>query len=223
MTPGRVRFVGCGPGAPDLLTLRAVRAIAEADVVVWSTTLVDEAVIAEHAAPGATLLAWPPATQRDVLAVYDRAVSDGLQVVVCKGGDPTLFGRLEEDLRAVRDRRLDYEIVPGISAVAAGVAALGCDLAAPFMVVAAGGSDSAPATCGVLGAGRDPHAVAAEIDALGMGPQTPCAVLVGVSRPAEIIVTCRLDELAETIADYGFRGLTTVLAGAALTAARATR
>jgi precorrin-4/cobalt-precorrin-4 C11-methyltransferase len=222
MSAGRVLFVGCGPGAPDLLTLRAVRAIAEADVIVWSPALLDEPAIAEHARPDAELVIWPPATQADVLAVYDRVAADGLAVVRLKGGDPTLFGELREDIRAVRARGLHYEIVPGVTAVAAGAAALRCEIAgpgAPLLLTAAvdGAAGDAAGVVGVLGAGRDPEAVARQLEARGWPPSTPCAVLVGVSRRGEIRVTCRLDELAECIGDYGSGGLVTVLAGPALT------
>jgi precorrin-4/cobalt-precorrin-4 C11-methyltransferase len=223
VSAGRVRFVGCGPGAADLLTLRAVRAIAAADVVVWSPSIVDDAVIAEHARAGATLLAWPPATQREVLAVYDRAVAEGLEVVVLKGGDPAHFGQLEDDLQAIRARELDHEIVPGVTTAAAAAAALRCELAAPgasLLLLAAGECRPSASMIGLLGAGRDPQAVAAQLTALGMGPATPCAVLVGISRPEEIVVTCALADLEETIADYGFGGLTTVLAGPAISGAR---
>lgn len=215
---GRVRFVGCGPGAADLLTLRAVRALADADTVVWSPTLLDEAVVAEHARPEAELVAWPPARREDILAVYDRAAAEGLQVVRLKGGDPALFGELHDELRAARARGLAVEIVPGVSAVAAGAAALGCEIAspgAPLLLTSAGARD-AGGVVGLLNAGGDPAAVASDLAARGLPPATPCAVLVGISRPGEIVVTCPLEELAETLRDYGSSGLTTVLAGPAV-------
>jgi precorrin-4/cobalt-precorrin-4 C11-methyltransferase len=222
MSKGRVSFVGCGPGAGDLLTLRAARAIAEADVIVWSPTLLDRAVVAEHARPDAELVAWPPATQADVLAVYRRAVDEELRIVRLKGGDPTVFGELGEDLRAVDAMGVERAIVPGISAVAAGAAALGCEVAArgaPLLLVAAGDGADGAGVVAAFGAGRDPEALARELSARGLPAATPCAVLVGVSRPGEIVATCRLSDLAEQLADLGAGALTTVLAGAPLTAA----
>jgi precorrin-4 methylase len=219
MNAGCVRFVGCGPGAGDLLTVRAVRAIAAADIVVWSPTLLDEAVVIEHARPDAELVAWPPAGQRDVLAAYDRAATEGRQVVRLKGGDPTLFGELGDDLRALRARGVAFEIVPGVSAVSAAAAALGCEIAgpgAPLVLAAAGPADGGDGVVAVLNAGRDPATVASELAARGLPASTPCAVITGLSRPGEIIVTCALEELAETLRDYGSPGLTTVLAGPAL-------
>jgi precorrin-4 methylase len=220
MTAGRVCFVGCGPGAADLLTLRAVRAIGGADIVVWSPTLLDEAVVVEHARRDAELVAWPPARQREILALYDRAAAEGLDVVRLKGGDPTLFGELGDDLAAVRARGLDAEIVPGVSAVTAAAAALGCELVAPgtpLALVAAGtGAAGGGGAVAVLNAGSDPAAVSAALDGCGLPASTPCGVVVGVSRPGEIVVTCALAELPETLRDYGAAGLTIVLAGAGL-------
>ena len=223
MTAGRVAFVGCGPGAADLLTLRAVRILSQADVVVWSPSLLDERVVAEHARPGAELVAWPPATQRDILSLYDRAAAADILVVRLKGGDPTLFGELRDDLAAARARGLGVEIVPGVTAIAAGAAALGCEIArpgAPLIVTSASGGAAIHAdpggVAGVLDAGRDPAALARQLAAAGWPASTPCAVLVGISRRDEVAVTCRLHELAEYVADFGSGSLTTVLAGPAI-------
>lgn len=217
MTAGRVRFVGCGPGAADLLTLRAAGAIAAADVVVWSASLLDEEHVRQHASSDAALVQWPPARAPDILAVYDRAAAEGLEVVRLTGGDPTLFGQLGDELRAVRARGLEVEIVPGVSAVTAAAAALGCELAGPqqpLTLVAAGAPRDG--VVAVLQAGRDGAAVVAELEARGLERSAPCAVVVAVSRPGEIVVTCALDDLAETLSDYAAAGLTVVLAGGAL-------
>ena len=220
MSTGRVRFVGCGPGAADLLTLRAVRALAGADTVIWSPSLLDEAAVLEHARAGAELVVWPPAGRDEVLAAYDRAAAKGLEVVRLTGGDPMFFGNLGDELVAVRARGMEVEIVPGVTAVAAGAAALACEIARagwPLVVTAAGPPDGDDrGVVAVLGAGRDPAAVAGDLAVRGLGPETPCAVLVGISRPGEIVVTCLLEDLAETLRDYGSSSLTTVLAGPAL-------
>src|SRR5215470_2555115 len=99
---GRVSFVGAGPGAPDLLTLRAVRVLGEADVVVWARSLVDEGVLA-HARAGAEIVASDDKTLDAVLAIYARAARDDLRVARVHSGDPTLYGTLHEQLRACRE------------------------------------------------------------------------------------------------------------------------
>ena len=226
MSRGRVLFVGCGPGAADLLTLRAVRALEAADVVVWSASLLGRDALAAHVTDGVEIVEWPPATLRDVLAVYDRALPDGLLVVRLKGGDPALFGALDPELGAVRERGLEWEIVPGVSALGASGAALGRELATPnsplLLTDATALADAAPAACAVAvhGSGRDAAALQQALLARGLAPHASCAVAVEVSRRDEAVVACTLDELAETVEDIGRGVLTLVLAGLDVGAAR---
>ena len=226
MTAGSVQFVGCGPGAADLLTLRAAGAIAAADVVVWSPSLIEEDVVRAHAAPSAELVAWPPATQQDILALYDRTRDEGLALVRLKGGDPALFGALEPDLGAVRERGLACEIVPGVSALSAAAAELGCEIAAagaPLLLVAAadldGGAPEHAVTVAVFGAGRDPHMIQRALLARELAADAPAVVAVGVTRPGSIVERCELGELAESIEDLGLGGLTLVVGGPSLAGA----
>ena len=109
---GRVCFVGAGPGAADLLTLRAVRVLGEADIVVWARSLVDPAVL-EHARRGAELVASDDKTFDDVLAIYQRAAAEGLDVARVHSGDPTLYGTLHEQLGACRRARAGDRDRPG--------------------------------------------------------------------------------------------------------------
>lgn len=228
MSSGSVLFVGCGPGAADLLTLRAVRALETADVVIWSASLLDREALALHTRPDAQILEWPPATQRDILDMFDRALAENLLVVRLKGGDPTLFGALEPELSAVRGRGLACEIVPGVSALAAGAAALGREIAtpaAPLLLVDAAALAKAPAgACRVAayGAGRDARALQRALLEHGLPATTPCTVAIEVSRRDEMLVSCALDELAETVEDVGPAVLTLVLAGPGEVRLRAT-
>lgn len=226
MSAGRVLFVGCGPGAADLLTLRAARAIASADVVVWGRSLLDAEAVAEHARSDAEIVAWPPATERDVLAVYERARDEDLLVARLKGGDPAIFGALEPELSAVRELGLAHEIVPGVSAAGAAGAGLGREIALPGAPLLLIGADdltahavragAPPGAVAAFMAGRDPAALASALAARGLPADTPCAVAVDVSRPSEILATCRMDELAECVEDVGLGGATLVLAGSAI-------
>lgn len=206
---GRVLFVGCGPGAADLLTVRAVHALEAADVVIWNQTLLDRQTLAEHARADVEIVEWPPATQDDIYAAFERVLAEDLLVVRLKGGDPTLFGALEPELSAVRERGIACEIVPGITALSAAAAALGREVAtrdAPLLLV---GGDAlprgpwGPADVAVYGVGRDPRALEASLLARELPPTTPCTVAVEVSRRDETIIACTLGDLAETIADVG--------------------
>lgn len=219
MSAGRVLFVGCGPGAPDLLTVRAVRALERADVVIWSPTLLDRDALDAHVRGDAEIVAWPPATATDILAVYDRALAQGLLVVRLKGGDPMLLGRMEPELSAVLERGLGCEVVPGISAHAASAAALALELASPQApLLIADESALAGGTPGgaiaVYGAGRDPSALQRILKERGLAESAACVVAVEVSRPGETLVSCTLGELAETLEDYARGRMTLVLAAA---------
>ena len=218
MSAGRVLFVGCGPGAADLLTVRAVRALGTADIVIWNASLLARADLDALIRPDAEVIAWPPATQTDILEAFARALARDLSVVRLKGGDPTLFGELEPELSAVRDLGLACEIVPGVSASAAAAAALGMQLGtrgAPLLLVHA--SDLAqphdePALA-IYGVGRDPGSIQRALIQRGMPGAAPCRVAIELSRRAETVVECRLEDLAETIEDLGLGMLTLVLAG----------
>ncbi len=217
MSDGCVRFVGCGPGAADLLTLRAVHALQTADVVVWNASLLAREALDEHVRAEAEIVAWPPATASDILAVFDRAAAEGLSVVRIKGGDPTHFGELEPELSAVRERGLACEIVPGVSALAASAAALGREVAAPDapLLLAhagalAGARDSACAVA-LFGIGRDARDVQRALLERGLPETTPCSVAIEVSRRDEAILSCVLGELAETVEDHALGALSLVL------------
>jgi precorrin-4 C11-methyltransferase len=229
---GRVWFVGAGPGAPDLLTLRAVRVLARTDVVVWARSLVDEAVL-RHARPGAELIASDDKTFDDVLEVYARAARDGLAVARVHSGDPTLYGTLHEQLRACRALGLECEIVPGVSSLAGAAAALGQELTVPdvsqsLIVTRRAVRTSMPAneqlaafaahgtTMALFLSVRRPRELQADLLAGGYAPSTPCAVVYRASWPDELVIRCPLSELSERIRAARVTTQALVLVGPAL-------
>ncbi len=124
-TPGRVVFVGAGPGPADLITLRGARALGQADVVLHDA-LTDPA-LRTHA----PLALWinvgkrgyrDSAAQTEINALLVRHAGQGACVVRLKGGDPSVFARLDEELEAVRDAGLAVEVVPGVTAALAAAA-----------------------------------------------------------------------------------------------------
>ncbi len=136
MSAGRVYFVGGGRGAADLLTLRGAPAIAAADVVVWGRSLLSEEVITAHARPTAELAPWPPLSADGLLEVYDRAREDRLTVARVYGGDPTIYGWVHEEIASVTERGLAYEVIPGVTSMAAAAAAAGCILSGGMLILA---------------------------------------------------------------------------------------
>jgi uroporphyrin-III C-methyltransferase len=128
---GVVYLVGAGPGAPDLITLRAAKLLARADVVFFDALVHPEVVaLAERAeciAVGKRCGAHSSAQRFINKRLVDAALRHAV-VVRLKGGDPGLFGRAEEELSALREAGIACEIVPGISAAFAASAALGVSL-----------------------------------------------------------------------------------------------
>lgn len=128
---GRVFFVGAGPGAADLLTVRAIRVLGRADVVLHDALMTEEVL---DWAPGAELI--PVGKRCDGASAeqawIDRALVDAARrhavVVRLKGGDPTVFGRLDEEIDALDAAGVRWEIVPGITAASAAAAQAGHSL-----------------------------------------------------------------------------------------------
>lgn len=228
----KVWFLGGGPGAPDLLTVRAANVLADADVVIWGKALLTEAVVADHAHPDAELVPWPPATMADIYAVYDRASAEDLVVARLFWGDPAIFGAVRDEAREASSRGLSYEVVPGVSSLGASAAALGIELTtapegAPPLILAAPRDDPPPrqrvrdlashgATMALFMAGKRAEELQGELIAGGFLPETRCAVVHKVTWPEEIVLTCRLDELAVTICERELERHTLVLVGPAL-------
>ncbi|MCX7646851.1 MAG: uroporphyrinogen-III C-methyltransferase [Rhodobacteraceae bacterium] len=127
----RVAFVGAGPGAPDLITLAGAARLGAAEVVLYDDLA---APVLVHAAPGADLIAVgkragrPSPRQDHVSRLLVEHARTGARVVRLKAGDPGLFGRLEEEIAALRAAGIDYEIIPGVTAPAAAAAAAGIPL-----------------------------------------------------------------------------------------------
>lgn len=130
--PGHVAFVGAGPGDPELLTLKARRALDEADVVIHDRLISPE--ILELARREATLIDagkegfGPSMAQDDINAMIVEHARSGAQVVRLKSGDSTVFGRLDEEIDACDAADITWHIVPGITAASASVAAIGQSL-----------------------------------------------------------------------------------------------
>lgn len=231
---GKVWFVGAGPGAADLLTLRAARVIAAADVVIWAASLVlPEAVAGARA--DAEILDSSRLTLEQVCAVYDRARADGLSVARVHSGDPALWGAVGEQIERCEERGLAWEIVPGVSSLSAAAAVLGRELTVPEVAQSVIMTRLATAT--PMPGNEDVRAFAAhqttmalflsakrgrklqrELLAGGYPPDTPCAVVYKATWPDEAVYRCQLRDLAATLRDAKLSRHTLILVGAALEA-----
>ena len=125
-----VHFIGAGPGAPDLLTLRARDLIAACPVVLYAGSLVPAEVVA-HAPPGARVIDTAPMTLDEILAEIEAAEARGQDVARVHSGDPSLYGAIAEQMRRLDALGIDYDITPGVPAYAAAAATLKRELTLP--------------------------------------------------------------------------------------------
>ena len=129
---GHVVFVGAGPGDPDLLTLGALRALQGAEVVIHDRLATQD--VLDLANPKALRIDagkkgfGPSMAQAQINALIVDHALKGSRVVRLKGGDPTVFGRLDEEIDALTEAGIDWHIIPGITAASAAVAAIGQSL-----------------------------------------------------------------------------------------------
>jgi precorrin-4 C11-methyltransferase len=234
MTSGRVSFVGAGPGAADLITLRGAKRIAEADIVVWAASLVDPACVREHARADAELIDSSRITHEDVLAVYRRAAADRLTVARVHSGDPSLWGAVQEQYDSCQRLGLEVEIVPGVSAFSAAAAIAGRELTVPEVAQSViltrleGGKTPMPdgehirefarhgTTMAIfLSAARSGQLVD-ELRAGGYPDDTPVVVAYKATWPDELILHTTIGELAETVKQHKLWRHTLFLVGKAL-------
>ena len=232
---GKVAFVGAGPGAPDLLTLRGARAIEAADIVIWASSLVHPDV-PRHAAAGAEIVDSAALPMEGVLPFYQRAARDGLRVARVHSGDPSLWGAIQEQLEQCERLGLATEIVPGVSSFTAVAARIGRELTIPevaqsvILTRLGGGKTPMPSGEQVAEFARHGTTMALflsaarsgqlqdELLAGGYPPDTPCVVAFQVTWPDELILHCALADLAGTIREHKLWKHTLVLVGPGLAA-----
>jgi precorrin-4/cobalt-precorrin-4 C11-methyltransferase len=231
----KVWFVGAGPGAADLLTLRAAAAIAAADVVIWASSLVHSGVL-DHARPGAQVVDSAALPLEDVRALYQRALAEGLVVARIHSGDPALWGAVQEQRELCDDLGLPHETVPGVSAYSAVAAAAGRELTVPELAQSViltrlgGGKTPMPAgeeiasfaahgtTMAVFLSAARSGQLQAELLAGGYPPDTPVLVAYRATWPDELIVECTVATLADTVRARKLWKHTLFLVGPALAA-----
>lgn len=232
---GKVWFVGAGPGAADLLTLRAVRAIGEADIVVWAASLVHADVL-QHARPGAQVVDSAQLPMEGVLPLYERAAAEGLTVARVHSGDPALWGAVQEQLDRCVELGLEVEIVPGVSAFSAVAAIAQRELTIPEVAQSViltrleGGRTPMPpretvrefarhgTTMALFLSTARSGQVQAELQEGGYPPDTPVIVAYRATWPDQRVVRCRLDELEATVKREKLWKHTLFLVGPALAA-----
>ena len=215
---GKVYLVGAGPGDPELLTLKALRILGEADVVLHDD-LVTPGILAlvplraQLYSVGKRCGRRKRICQQEINALMVQYVSEGLTVVRLKGGDPLIFGRAGEEMDALHKAGVEFEVIPGVTAALGAAAAARLSLTdrrwASKLIFLSGHSCAGKAktdwrsvassgvTILVYMPGSNCAELAAELCSVGMSGETPCVIVSRASTPQERIYRTTLGELPE--------------------------
>lgn len=230
-----VHFIGAGPGAADLITLRAQRLLASSQVCLYAGSLVPAEVL-EHCPPGARLVDTAELSLDEIIAELVAADRAGHQVARLCSGDPSLFSAVAEQLRRLDQAGVSYDITPGVPAFAAAAAALGRELTVPGVgqsVILTRTAERATAmppgeelgSLGASGATLVLHLAVQRIDAVvaelvpNYGQDCPVAVVAYASRPDQQILRGSLADIGEQVRQAGIRRTAVIVVGRVLAAA----
>jgi precorrin-4/cobalt-precorrin-4 C11-methyltransferase len=229
-----VHFIGAGPGAADLITVRGLALIRRAPVVLYAGSLVPAEVVA--AAPtGARVIDTAPMTLDQIVEEMAAAHAVGHDVARVHSGDPSLYGAIAEQMRRLDRLAIPYDVTPGVSAYAAAAAALKTELTLPgvtqtvVLTRTAVRASAMPAgeQLGRLAASRATLAIHLSINNLAAvvrdltphyGADCPCVVAYRVSWPDELILRGTLADIRGRVKAAGITRTALILVGRALAA-----
>lgn len=229
----KVYIIGAGPGDPDLITVKGARLVETCPVVLYTGSLVPEAVVA-RARRDATVLDSSGMTLDEIVAVLAAARDADHDVARVHTGDPSLFGSTAEQMRRMDALGIRYEIVPGVSSFAAAAAAIGRELTLPELcqtVILTRGEGRTPMPPDEKLADLARHQatlclflsitlireVALELTP-SYGADCPVCVVYKASWPDQQIVWGTLETIAEQVKRAGLKTTSMVLVGRVLTA-----
>ncbi|MCW2799754.1 MAG: precorrin-4 C(11)-methyltransferase [Aeromicrobium sp.] len=227
-----IHFVGAGPGAADLLTLRAVALLNAADVCVYAGTYIDEAILA-HCPDGVELVDTQDLDLDQITARLVDSHAAGLEVVRLCSGDPSVYSALHEQSKRLDAHGVPWDVTPGVPAYAAAAALLGAELTVPEVVQSvvltrtqarstAMPEGEALANFAATGSTLVLHlaitrtrVIAAEL-AESYGADCPVAVVANASQPSEVVLRGTLGGIADQVEAAGLKQAAVILVGKAL-------
>lgn len=213
----KVFLVGAGPGDPELLTVKAYRLLQQADVILHDGLVSPEVLqlaprdavvidVGKRCGSGCV-------TQEQINALMLLLASSGQTIVRLKSGDPMLFGRTAEEMEALKNARVDYEVVPGVTAALAAASQLGISLtdrrSCSHVVFTTGhrcGGNGRPdwsglvrpdTTLAIYMPGSDYRALARALEFAGFATETPCLLISRIGSPDQRVHAFNLDRMAD--------------------------
>ena len=227
----KVHFIGAGPGAEDLITVRGARLLARSQVVVYAGSLVNPALL--NYAPGAETHDSALMTLDEIVATIKRAADEGKEVARLHTGDPSLYGAIREQMDALTALGVAFDSCPGVSACFGAAAALDLEFTLPgvsqsLVVTRMAGRTPVPdhecvesfaahgASMAIYLSAGALDELAARLVAGGYRPDTPAALVYKATWPDEKKFVCTVAELAQVARDNGIRKTAVVLVGDAV-------
>jgi precorrin-4/cobalt-precorrin-4 C11-methyltransferase len=230
-----VHFIGAGPGAADLITVRGQRLLQRSPVCLYAGSIMPGDLL-QLCPPDARIIDTGPLTLEEIVAEFQRADADGHDVARLHSGDPSLYSAVAEQCRRLGELGIGYEIVPGVPAFAAAAAALGRELTVPgvaqtvTLTRVATLSTAMPdgedlTTIARNGGTLVIHLAAHRIDAIvpqllaaGYRPDSPVAVVAFASWPREVVLRGTLDEIAGQMHEASVTRTAVIIVGDVLAA-----
>jgi precorrin-4/cobalt-precorrin-4 C11-methyltransferase len=229
-----VHFIGAGPGAADLITVRGRDLIARCPVCLYAGSIVPRELLA-HCPPGARIVDTAPMSLDEIVAEFTAAHEKNLDVARLHSGDLSIYSALAEQLRRLEQHGIPYTLTPGVPAFAAAAAALECELTVPevaqsvVLTRVSGRASRMPeseklATFAKTGATLVIHLAIHAVKTLAdeltpfYGPDCPAAVVVQASSPAQRILRGTLADIAAKVAAEKIERTALIMVGHALTA-----
>ncbi|PFO07439.1 precorrin-4 C(11)-methyltransferase [Bacillus sp. AFS076308] len=228
----KLYIIGAGPGDPDLITVKGLQHLQEADVVLYADSLVNEDLIAK-AKPSAEILKTAGMHLEEMVDVMADRIQQGKKVVRVHTGDPAVYGAIMEQIVLLKEKGIEVEIVPGVSSVFAAAAAAQAELTIPdltqtVILTRAEGRTPVPefekladlakhhCTIALFLSATLTKKLVKELTGAGWSMDTPVAVVYKASWPDQKIVRTTLERLDEDMRTNGIRKQAMILAGWAL-------
>lgn len=224
-----ISIVGAGSGAADLITVRGARLLGQADVIVYAGSLVNPQLLS-YAKEGCEIHNSAKMTLEEVVDVMAKAHFLGKNVVRLHTGDPSIYGAIREQMDALRQKNIPFEVVPGVSSFCGAAAALQAEYTLPgvsqtVIITRAAGRTPVPekenirslaahrATMAIfLSAGLLPQLTEDLVEG-GYPPETPAAIVYKATWPDEKVCICQVSTLAETAQKEGINKTALILVG----------
>ena len=227
-----VHFIGAGPGSPDLITVRGLKLIQSAPVILYAGSLVPEAVLAE-ASEGALIIDTAPMDLDAIITEMEKAFAAGQDVARVHSGDPSLYGAIGEQMRRLDKLGIPYDVTPGVSAYAAAAAAMKKELTLAgvsqtiILTRTAVRSSSMPEGEDLETLGKSGATLAIHLSVNNLakvvreltphyGADCPVAVCYRIGWPDELIIEGRLDDIREKVKVAGITRTALIMVGRVL-------